>query len=156
MSSFPFFFAVLAWFAYFNGLTTAVNLNTTSVPFRIMALGASVTFGVGSTTGDSYRKDLEDLLKANGDTVGYVGTKRNGNFSDNAVEATSGFVISQIAAAANVAVSLNSQISETNLNVGPVYKPCHCSRPSDDQLVGGVNTPFLLKTSHRFLNSNQI
>jgi len=104
MPSFPFLFAVLAWFACLNVSTAAANLNTTSVPLRIMALGASVTFGVGSTTGDSYRKDLEDLLKANGDTVEYVGTRRNGNFSDNAVEATSGFVISQIAASANTAV----------------------------------------------------
>lgn len=69
-----------------------------------MSLGASVTFGVGSTTGDSYRKDLEDLLLANGNTVTYVGTKKNGNFTDNAVEAVPGFVISQIAELANTAV----------------------------------------------------
>ncbi|KAH8749983.1 GDSL-like Lipase/Acylhydrolase, partial [Hyaloscypha finlandica] len=74
------------------------------VPFRIMPLGASVTFGVGSTTGDSYRKDLEDLLLANGNTVTYVGTNKNGNFTDNSVEAVSGFVISQISTLANIAV----------------------------------------------------
>jgi hypothetical protein len=72
-----------------------------------MSLGASVTFGVGSTTGDSYRKDLQDLLVANNNTVEYVGSMNNGNFTDNAVEATPGFVISQIAASANTAVSLN-------------------------------------------------
>lgn len=103
-----FLFAVLAQLAFCNGLamTAGSNTNITSVPFRIMALGASVTFGVGSTTGDSYRKDLEDLLVANGNTVEYVGQMNNGNFSDNAVEATPGFVISQIAASADVAVSL--------------------------------------------------
>lgn len=85
--------------------TASDAVANSSPPLRIMALGASVTFGVGSTTGDSYRKDLEDLLVANNNTVRYVGTKRNGNFTDNAVEATSGFVISQIAAAANTAVS---------------------------------------------------
>jgi hypothetical protein len=97
---------VLAWPALFHG-AIAESVNVTSVPFGIMSLGASVTFGVGSTTGDSYRKDLEDLLVANGNTVSYVGTKKNGNFTDNAVEATPGFVISQIADLANTAVSLN-------------------------------------------------
>jgi hypothetical protein len=76
-----------------------------------MPLGASVTFGVGSTTGDSYRKDLEDLLLANGNTVTYVGTNKNGNFTDNSVEAVSGFVISQISALANTAVSLNPRMN---------------------------------------------
>lgn len=108
MASFHKLLAVLAWLAYFNVSTTAESINSTSVPFRIMALGASVTFGTGSTTGDSYRKDLQDLLVANNNSVEYVGTKKNGNFTDNAVEATPGFVISQIAAAANAAVSSKS------------------------------------------------
>lgn len=69
-----------------------------------MPAGASVTFGVGSSTGDSYRKDLRDLLIGAGQTVNMVGTKKNGNFTDNDVEATSGFVISQIAAAVSTAV----------------------------------------------------
>ncbi|KAK8059420.1 carbohydrate esterase family 3 protein [Apiospora saccharicola] len=69
-----------------------------AVPLRIMPVGASVTFGVGSTTGDSYRKDLQDLLKAQGMTAEYVGSKKNGkDFTNNKVEATSGFVIAQIA-----------------------------------------------------------
>ncbi|GKT50988.1 uncharacterized protein ColSpa_11169 [Colletotrichum spaethianum] len=71
-----------------------------------MSLGASVTFGVGSTTGDSYRKDLQDLLVAKGINVTYVGTQTNGNFTNNAVEATPGFKIDQIAASANQAVPL--------------------------------------------------
>ncbi|KAK1991222.1 GDSL-like Lipase/Acylhydrolase [Colletotrichum falcatum] len=75
-----------------------------AVPLRIMSLGASVTFGVGSTTGDSYRKDLQDLLVAQGMNVTYVGTKSNGDFTNNAVEATPGFKINQIAAAADKAV----------------------------------------------------
>ncbi|KAB5513125.1 GDSL-like Lipase/Acylhydrolase [Coniochaeta sp. 2T2.1] len=74
------------------------------VPLRIMPLGASITFGVGSTTGSSYRKDLHDLLIAANQTVNFVGTYGNGNFTDNDVEATSGFVISQIAEAAATAV----------------------------------------------------
>lgn len=84
--------------------STAFAANTTTPPFRIMAAGASVTFGVGSTTGDSYRKDLQELMTASGLTVNYVGTRKNGKFADNAVEATSGFVIPQIAAALHAAV----------------------------------------------------
>jgi len=106
MASFLYLFAVLAWASFFNASALAAGGGkSSSVPFRIMSLGASVTFGVGSTTGDSYRKDLEDLLVANGSTVTYVGTSKNGNFTDNAVEAVPGFVISQIATLANTAVS---------------------------------------------------
>ncbi|KAL0942042.1 gdsl-like lipase acylhydrolase [Colletotrichum truncatum] len=77
-----------------------------AVPLRIMALGASVTFGTGSTTGNSYRKDLQDLLVAKGMSVTFVGTRANGNFPDNAVEATGGFKINQIAASADKAVPM--------------------------------------------------
>jgi lysophospholipase L1-like esterase len=68
-----------------------------TVPLRIMPLGASVTFGVGSTTGNSYRKDLRDALVSAGHTVNMVGTQTNGAFVDNDCEAYSGFVIAQIA-----------------------------------------------------------
>ncbi|KAK3319424.1 SGNH hydrolase-type esterase domain-containing protein [Apodospora peruviana] len=78
--------------------------NTTAIPLRIMPLGASVTFGVGSSTGNSYRKDLRDLLtQQGGHQVNMVGTHKHGAFADNEVEATSGFVIAQIAASAQVA-----------------------------------------------------
>lgn len=68
-----------------------------AVPLRIMPLGASVTFGTGSSTGDSYRKDLRDQLVAAGQTVNFVGEFQNGNFTNRQVEATPGFVINQIA-----------------------------------------------------------
>ena len=107
MSFFPSFITVLAWFALLHVPATAANLNTTMIHLRMMSLGASVTFGVGSTTGNSYRKDLLDLLTANGTaTVEYVGSKKHGNFANDAVEATSGFVIEQISKAADVAVRI--------------------------------------------------
>ena len=71
-----------------------------------MPLGASVTYGVGSSTGNSYRKDLRDMLAQDGHQVDFVGRRKNGNFSDNRVEATSGFVIAQIAAAAREATPI--------------------------------------------------
>ncbi|KAH8679571.1 SGNH hydrolase-type esterase domain-containing protein [Tricladium varicosporioides] len=103
MSYFINLLTMLAWFFFLNGCALAASVNSTSIPFRIMSVGASVTFGVGSTTGNSYRKDLEDLITADGGMVQYVGTKKNGNFADNAVEATSGFVIAQIGAATRAA-----------------------------------------------------
>lgn len=69
-----------------------------------MSLGASVTFGTGSSTGNSYRKDLRDMLVAANQTVNFVGETENGNFTNRQVEATPGFVISQIAASAARAV----------------------------------------------------
>lgn len=75
-----------------------------AVPLRIMSLGASVTFGTGSSTGDSYRKDLRDQLVAVGQTVNFVGEFENGNFTNRQVEATPGFVISQIANSSSTTV----------------------------------------------------
>jgi lysophospholipase L1-like esterase len=69
-----------------------------------MPLGASVTFGTGSTTGDSYRKNLLDQLVAAGQTVNYVGEFQNGNFTNRQVEATPGFVINQIANSSSATV----------------------------------------------------
>jgi hypothetical protein len=80
--------------------------NTSAIPLRILPVGASVTFGVGSSAGNSYRKDLRNMLTAqpgNPHLVNFVGRNRNGDFPDNQVEATSGFVISQIVEAARVA-----------------------------------------------------
>ncbi|KAK3390724.1 SGNH hydrolase-type esterase domain-containing protein [Podospora didyma] len=71
-----------------------------------MAAGASVTFGVGSTTGNSYRKDLRDMLVQAGHAVNFVGQHKNGNFADNEVEATSGFVMAQIAGAVRTAAPM--------------------------------------------------
>ncbi|KAH8880304.1 GDSL-like Lipase/Acylhydrolase, partial [Thozetella sp. PMI_491] len=71
-----------------------------------MPLGASVTFGTGSSTGNSYRKDLRDMLVQAGFEVNMVGQKKNGNFTDDDVEATGGFVIAQIANASKVATPM--------------------------------------------------
>ncbi|KAK4212654.1 SGNH hydrolase [Rhypophila decipiens] len=88
-------------------LTVAAAAAANSIiPLRILPLGASVTFGVGSSTGNSYRKDLRDSLAQAGHQVNFVGRRKNGDFADNNVEATSGFVISQIAESALVATPM--------------------------------------------------
>ena len=87
-------------------LLPAADANATaSVALRIMPLGASVTWGVGSTTGSSYRKDLRDLLVAAGNTVDMVGEVKHGSdFTDNESESFSGYTLEQIAEKAAAAV----------------------------------------------------
>src|SRR5687768_16211847 len=89
-----------------TAVSAAVNTSGTLPALRILTLGASVTFGVGSTTGNSYRKSLRDFLTQARHTVNFVGRRRNGEFTDNQVEATSGFVISQISEAARIATPM--------------------------------------------------
>lgn len=50
---------------------------------RILPLGASITQGVGSSTGNGYRKPLRDKLRSEGWLVNMVGTKQDGNMVDN-------------------------------------------------------------------------
>ncbi|KAM0257394.1 hypothetical protein ACHAPA_011776 [Fusarium lateritium] len=61
-----------------------------------MALGASIVFGVGSSDGNGFRKLLRDQLRFSGYNVDMVGTKNGGTMKDNDVEATSGYIVSQI------------------------------------------------------------
>jgi hypothetical protein len=50
---------------------------------RILPLGASITQGVDSSTGNGYRKPLRDKLRSEGWLVNMVGTKQDGNMVDN-------------------------------------------------------------------------
>ena len=63
---------------------------------KIMPLGASVTWGQDSSTGDGYRGPLEKLILRGGNNIAFVGTRNNGVFADNAVEAYPGFTISEV------------------------------------------------------------
>ncbi|KAK1849322.1 killer toxin subunits alpha beta [Colletotrichum chrysophilum] len=54
---------------------------------RILPLGASIVFGVGSSTGNGFRKPLRDALRYDGFEVNMVGTRHN---------ATSGAIVSEI------------------------------------------------------------
>ncbi|KAF7339110.1 FG-GAP repeat domain-containing protein [Mycena venus] len=71
---------------------------------RIMPLGASITFGVGSTDGNGYRAALYNLLAADGNTVNMVGSQKGGNFKDPDNEGYPGFIISQVTDKANAAM----------------------------------------------------
>ena len=50
---------------------------------RILPLGASITQGVASSSGNGYRKPLRDQLRSQGWKVNMVGTKRDGTMVDN-------------------------------------------------------------------------
>ncbi|KAF4412991.1 Multidomain esterase [Colletotrichum fructicola] len=63
---------------------------------RILPLGASIVFGVGSSTGNGFRKPLRDALRYDGFEVNMVGTRHNGNMQDWDNEATSGAIVSEI------------------------------------------------------------
>lgn len=61
------------------------------IELRILPLGASITAGEGSTTGNGFRRFLQEDLQ--GTKMQYVGSLRSGDFADNYHEGHSGFTI---------------------------------------------------------------
>ncbi|PKS10949.1 hypothetical protein jhhlp_002708 [Lomentospora prolificans] len=64
--------------------------------FRILPLGASIVWGLGSTKGNGFRKPLRDQLRFHEFKVNMVGSKVNGDMADNNVEAVRGYRIDQV------------------------------------------------------------
>ncbi|WP_128436021.1 ricin-type beta-trefoil lectin domain protein [Streptomyces cyaneus] len=81
------------------GVTPASAASNT--PLRVMPLGDSITWGVGSSTGNGYRGPLWNQLAADGHPLDFVGTLRGGSMSDPDNEGHSGYKIHQIAALAD-------------------------------------------------------
>ncbi|WP_306212482.1 SGNH/GDSL hydrolase family protein [Actinoplanes sp. RD1] len=68
-------------------------------PVRIMPLGASITYGYGSSDGNGYRGRLyERLTRDAGMNVDFVGSQRSGRLRDRDHEGHPGWRIDQIAA----------------------------------------------------------
>lgn len=68
-------------------------------PARIMPLGDSITYGVGSSTGSGYRAALWDrLVNQAGYPIDFVGSQHSGVLPDTDNEGHSGWRIDQIAA----------------------------------------------------------
>ena len=61
-----------------------------------MPLGGSVTYGVGSSNGNGYRKYLQDLLLTNGYDVRMVGSRKAGSMHNNDNEGWRGSRLDQI------------------------------------------------------------
>ncbi|MEV6183181.1 ricin-type beta-trefoil lectin domain protein [Streptomyces sp. NPDC052015] len=85
------------------GVTPASAGSTT--PLRVMPLGDSITWGVGSSTGNGYRGPLWNKLAADGHLLDFVGTVRGGSMSDPDNEGHSGYRIDQIAALADASLT---------------------------------------------------
>jgi lysophospholipase L1-like esterase len=70
---------------------------TAAPPLKIMALGDSITYGVGSLTSSSYRVDLLNRLNGVGMDVDFVGSQTSGAGGDDLQnEGHKGWTISQI------------------------------------------------------------
>ncbi|WP_329359802.1 ricin-type beta-trefoil lectin domain protein [Streptomyces sp. NBC_01483] len=68
---------------------------------RLMPLGDSITWGVGSPSGNSYRGFLGNQLATEGHALDFVGSGRGGTMSDPDNEGHSGWRIDQIAGIAD-------------------------------------------------------
>jgi lysophospholipase L1-like esterase len=89
-----------AWPAAAAGHTEASSAAAPAT-LRLMPLGNSITWGVGSASGNSYRSFLWDRLAAEGHALDFVGSGRNGTLSDPDNEGHSGWRIDQIAGIAD-------------------------------------------------------
>ncbi|WP_031525622.1 SGNH/GDSL hydrolase family protein [Streptomyces sp. NRRL F-5123] len=76
-----------------------------TTPLRLMPLGDSITWGVGSSTGNGYRAALYDGLAADGHPLDFVGSLRGGTMPDPDNEGHSGYRIDQVAALTDAALS---------------------------------------------------
>ncbi|RXW18293.1 hypothetical protein EST38_g7560 [Candolleomyces aberdarensis] len=81
-----------------------------SGPVIVLPLGDSITYGMGSNDGNSYRKELKDLLSKDGITIDYIGTVKNGNIQDNDNEGHSGATIAQISGYADTPLRQKPQV----------------------------------------------
>jgi lysophospholipase L1-like esterase len=76
-----------------------------NTPLRVMPLGDSITWGVGSTTGNGYRGPLWNRLTSDGHPLDFVGTGRAGSMSDPDNEGHSGYRIDQVASLTDAALT---------------------------------------------------
>jgi lysophospholipase L1-like esterase len=65
-------------------------------PIRVMPLGDSITFGIGTPQQDSYRTDLYRRLTRAGLSVDFVGSQRSGTGADPDNEGHPGWTIAQL------------------------------------------------------------
>ncbi|MFC1414795.1 ricin-type beta-trefoil lectin domain protein [Streptacidiphilus sp. N1-1] len=98
-----------------NGAVTSSAAAAT--PLRLMPLGDSITWGVGSPSGNGYRSFLWDRLAAEGHSSDFVGSGRNGTMADPDNEGHSGWRIDQIAGIAD-SVMARYQPNVVTLEIG--------------------------------------
>ncbi|KAJ6451300.1 lipolytic enzyme [Mycena sanguinolenta] len=121
---------------------------------RIMPLGASITFGTGSTDGNGYRADLYNLLAADGNTVDMVGSQEGGTFYDPFNEGYPGYIISQVNAKSNVqmpiqrpnVVTLLVGTNDALQNVDPANAPARLTTLIENVLDAPPLTLVIVST----------
>ena len=72
------------------------DVASTDIPLRISPLGASVTWGTGSSDGTGYRGPLREMLTEAGYTVNLVGFNRGGDMKDNENDGYPGLKVREI------------------------------------------------------------
>lgn len=81
--------------AHTSSASGSTSTSTTGLNIRLLPLGDSITFGVGSSDGNGYRNLLHNLLSP-GNTVDFIGSIKAGTMADNDNEGHSGYTITQI------------------------------------------------------------
>jgi lysophospholipase L1-like esterase len=87
----------------------AINLPT-NLTLRILPLGDSITYGIGSPSLNSYRAYLYTKLTSAGAKVSYIGSQKSGTPPNNNNEGCSGYTISQISTQADKSLPQNPNI----------------------------------------------
>lgn len=94
------------------------------VALNIMPTGASITFGINSSDGNGYRKDLLDLLTSIGNPVNYIGTQHGGTMVHNANEGFPGKRIGQVDSLVMGSTVLNGKPNVILINLGTNVSVC--------------------------------
>ncbi|MFB6549454.1 ricin-type beta-trefoil lectin domain protein [Streptomyces sp. NPDC056405] len=81
--------------------TASAAVAAAPTPLRLLPPGNSITWGIGSPSGNSYRGFLWNQLSAQGHALDFVGSGRNGPMSDPDNEGHSGWRIDQITSIAD-------------------------------------------------------
>ncbi|MCK9902882.1 lipolytic protein G-D-S-L family [Parafrankia colletiae] len=81
-----------------EGVASALedSASETAAELRVLPLGDSITYGVGTPDNSSYRARLAQLLGGVGGPVNFVGSQRTGQLADQDNEGHPGWTISQI------------------------------------------------------------
>ena len=88
------------------------------VDLRILPLGDSITFGMGSSDGNGYRLILSNLISKDGNKLRYIGSVKSGSMANNNHEGWRGFQIGPI---------------------GHMGRPTYPQRPNVVLLMAGTN-----------------
>ncbi len=88
-----------------TSVPASASVRPHAASLRLLPLGDSITWGIGSSTGNGYRAPLWDALAGEGHALDFVGSGRNGTMSDPDNEGHSGWLIDQIAGIADSTLS---------------------------------------------------